>query len=77
MSKRASIIYLCIAPFLLLLSWYTSHRMYTDFLQNQAGNFQYHGKERSWTYAIVLTVIYLAVFVVIKNLYRTPKSGRS
>jgi hypothetical protein len=70
MSKKASIIYLCIAPVLFLLSWYISHRMYTDFLQNGVGNMEYQGKERSIMYATAFTVIYLVVFLVIKDLYR-------
>ena len=70
MSKKARIIYLCIAPLLFALSWYISHRMYTDFLQNGMGNMRYEGKERSWMYASVLTGLYLAVFLVIQDLYK-------
>jgi hypothetical protein len=70
MSKRFSTIYLAIAPVLLILSWYISHRMYTDFLENGVGNMKYKGGERSWLYASVLTGLYLAVYFVIRDLYR-------
>lgn len=74
MSRKASIIYLCITPILFLLSWYISHRMYTDFLKNGVGNMLYQGKERSLIYASSLTVLYLAMFLVIKDLYRKKKA---
>jgi hypothetical protein len=70
MSRKTSIIYLCIAPVLFLLSWYISHRMFTDYLKNGVGNMLYEGKERSWIYASVLTGLYLAVYVVWKDLYK-------
>lgn len=73
MTRKARIIYLCIAPCLFALSWYISHRMYTDFLQNGVGNMRYAGEERSLMYASVLTGLYLAVFFVIRDLY---KDGR-
>ncbi len=73
MSKRASIIYLCIAPVLFALSWYISHRMYTDFLHSGVGVNAYPGKERSWMYATTLTVLYLAFFLVIRDLYKKKK----
>jgi hypothetical protein len=70
MSKKASLVYLCIAPLLFILSWYIAHRMYTDYLQNGVGNMRYEGKDRSFMYASVLTGLYLAVFFVIRDLYR-------
>ena len=73
MSKRASIIYLCIAPVLFLLSWYISHRMYTDYLASGVGVNAYQGKERSLMYASVLTGFYIAFFFVIKDIYRKKK----
>ncbi len=76
MSRKASIIYLCIAPILFLLSWYTSHRMYTDYLENGVGNMKFEGEERSLMYASVLTGLYIAVFFVIRDLYR-KKEDRS
>lgn len=73
MSKKASIIYLALAPVLFLLSWYISHRMYTDFLSNGVGNMRYEGKERSELYASVLTGLYIAAFFVIRDLYKPKK----
>ena len=73
MSKKNAIIYLCLAPVLFALSWYISHRMYTDYLQNGVGNMRYAGKERSMMYASVLTGLYLVVFFVIRDLYRGKK----
>lgn len=73
MSKRASIIFLCLAPVLFALSWYISHRMYTDFLQSGIGVNTYKGKERSLLYATFLTGMYLAIFFVIKDLYKKKK----
>lgn len=75
MTRKASIIYLCIAPALFALSWYISHRMYTDFLQNGIGNMRFEGKERSLMYASVLTGLYLAIFFVIRDLYPAKKNG--
>lgn len=74
MTKKARIIYLCIAPALFLLSWYISHRIYTDFLENGVGNMRYLGGERSAMYASVLTGIYLVAYLVIQDLYPTKKS---
>jgi len=74
MNRKSSIIYFCIAPILFLLSWYISHRMYTDFLQNGIGNMRFQGQERSLMYATVLTGLYLLVFLVIRDLYKKPKS---
>jgi hypothetical protein len=73
MSKKASIIYLALAPVLFMLSWYISHRMYTDFLSNGVGNMRYEGKERSELYAMVLTGLYLAAFFIIRDLYKPKK----
>ncbi|MBX7052964.1 MAG: hypothetical protein K1X54_13070 [Flavobacteriales bacterium] len=73
MTKKASLIYLSIAPVLFALSWYISHRMYTDFLQNGVGNMEYGGKERSFTYAASFTILYLAAYLVIKDLYKKKK----
>jgi len=73
MSRKARILYLSIAPCLFALSWYISHRMFTDFLQNGVGNMRYAGEERSLMYASVLTGLYLAVFFVIRDLYREKK----
>jgi hypothetical protein len=70
MTKKASIIYLSLAPVLFALSWYISHRMYTDFLQNGVGNMEFGGKERSLTYATGFTVLYLAAFLIIRDLYK-------
>jgi TRAP-type C4-dicarboxylate transport system permease small subunit len=75
MSRKATIIYLALAPVLFLLSWYISHRMYTDFLSNGVGNMKYEGKERSEIYAAVLTGLYLAAFFVIRDLYRPGKKS--
>jgi len=47
--------------------------MFTDFLQNGVGNMRYAGEERSLMYASVLTGLYLAVFFVIRDLYREKK----
>lgn len=73
MSKRASIIYLCIAPILFVLSWYISHRMYTDYLASGVGVNAYQGKERSLMYATTLTFFYIAFFFVIRDLYGKKK----
>lgn len=73
MTRKVSIIYLCIAPILFGLSWYISHRMYTDFLQNGVGNMKYQGEERSVMYATVFTALYLAAFFVIRDLYPQKK----
>ncbi len=70
MSRKASILYLCIAPLLFILSWYMSHVMFNEYLKNGVGNMAYHGEERSLTYATVLTSIYVVAFFVIKDLYR-------
>lgn len=70
MTRKASILYLCIAPVLFVLSWYISHRMFTEFLQNGVGNMRFEGKDRSLMYASVLTGLYIAVFFIIKDLYR-------
>ncbi len=70
MTRKASILYLCIAPVLFVLSWYISHRMFTEFLQNGVGNMRFEGKDRSLMYATVLTGLYIAVFFIIKDLYR-------
>lgn len=74
MTKKARIIYLCIAPVLFLLSWYISHRIYTDFLENGVGNMRYAGGERSVMYSSILTGIYLIAYLVILDLYPTKKS---
>lgn len=73
MSKRASIIYLCLAPVLFALSWYISHRMYTDYLASGVGVNAYQGKERSLMYATTLTVFYVAFYFVIQDIYKKKK----
>jgi TRAP-type C4-dicarboxylate transport system permease small subunit len=73
MSKRASIIYLCLAPVLFALSWYISHRMYTDYLASGVGVNAYQGKERSLMYATTLTVFYIAFYFVIQDIYKKKK----
>ncbi|HEY8403178.1 MAG TPA: hypothetical protein VIK71_01080 [Flavobacteriales bacterium] len=73
MSKRASIIYLCLAPVLFALSWYISHRMYTDYLASGVGVNAYQGKERSLMYATTLTVLYIAFYFVIQDIFKKKK----
>jgi hypothetical protein len=69
MSRKSTIIYFCLAPVLFLLSWYISHRMYTDFLQNGVGNMRYEGRERSLMYSTVFILLYIAAWFVIRDLY--------
>ncbi len=69
MTRKASIIYLCIAPFLFLLSWYISHKIFQNFLSSNVDNIAY--VEHSMMYASFLTVIYLVVFFVIRDLYKS------
>jgi TRAP-type C4-dicarboxylate transport system permease small subunit len=71
MSRKASVLYLSLAPALFALSWYISHKVYDRFLLS--GQDHAHYEERSLMYASVLTGIYLVAFFIIRDLYK-PKS---
>jgi hypothetical protein len=75
MSKRTTIICLAIVPVLFLLSWYISHRMYDEFLRFGTGVAKYKGEERSLVYACYFTGLYLAIFLVMRDLYK-PKGKK-
>jgi TRAP-type C4-dicarboxylate transport system permease small subunit len=70
MSKRASIIYLCLAPVLFLLSWFISHKLYVQYMAHNTGDMHQNSDERSITYAAFFTGLYLAVFLVLRDLYK-------
>lgn len=72
MTKKASIIYLALAPVLFGLSWFISHRVFERFMTNGSGLAEAH--DRSLGYAIVFLLLYLAVFFVIRDLYKPKKA---
>jgi hypothetical protein len=67
MGKKFTLIYLAIAPLVFGLSWYISHRLFMNFAAGEDGN---GATDRSLIYAGVFTGIYLAVLLVIRDLYR-------
>jgi hypothetical protein len=69
MSKKASIIYLALAPFFFFLSWYIGHRLGQFFQINGSGPKQI--PDRSLWYATGFVTIYLAAWLVIRDLYKT------
>lgn len=71
MSKKASLIYLSLAPVLFGLSWFISHRVFERFMTNGSGVSEAH--DRSLGYAIAFLVFYLAIYFVIRDLYRPAK----
>ena len=72
MTKKASLIYLALAPVLFGLSWFISHRVFERFMTNGSGVTEAH--DRSLGYAITFLVLYLAVFFVIRDLYKPKKA---
>ncbi len=70
MSKKFNIIYLGLTPFIFGLSWLISHKLYLTFMQSAGVGVQ---PERSLLYASVFTALYVAAFIVIKDLYPSPK----
>ncbi|MEN9348605.1 MAG: hypothetical protein ACOVOO_02630 [Flavobacteriales bacterium] len=73
MTKRFTTIYLALAPVLFGLSWYISHRLYLRFMAFGSGTFEYKGDDRSLIYASMFTGVYLAAYLVIRDLYK-PQS---
>ncbi|MFM7104614.1 MAG: hypothetical protein ACKOW8_03765 [Flavobacteriales bacterium] len=69
MNKRQSRIYLSLAPILFGLSWYISHRMYTDFLKSGQSSNGFHGENHAILYATVFTSVYLLAYFIINDLY--------
>jgi hypothetical protein len=72
MSKKASIIYLALAPVLFGLSWYISHRLFQRFMTNNAT--QHDVEVRSMVYAGIFAGLYLAAWFVIRDLYTPGKN---
>ncbi|MEN9334311.1 MAG: hypothetical protein RLY35_1491 [Bacteroidota bacterium] len=67
MTKRFQFWYLILAPVFFLLSWYIGQRLHEHFIENAQGlGVQ---PNRSLWYAIIFTSVYLAAFLVIKDLY--------
>jgi hypothetical protein len=73
MTKRQSTIYLSLAPILFGLSWYISHRMYTDFLKSGMSSNGFHGENHALIYASVFTTLYLITYFIIRNLYASSE----
>ncbi|MFN8699455.1 MAG: hypothetical protein ACK500_06285 [Flavobacteriales bacterium] len=74
MSKRFTLIYLALTPVIFGLSWYISHRLYLRFMRFTSGNMEHQGDDRSLIYASVFTAIYIAAYLVIKDLYKTENN---
>jgi TRAP-type C4-dicarboxylate transport system permease small subunit len=72
MNRKSSIIYLSLAPFLFLLSWYISHKVFVRYLLS--GQDQANYEERSLLYASCLTGLYLIAFFIIRDLYKPKKA---
>jgi ABC-type branched-subunit amino acid transport system permease subunit len=72
-SKRFSIIYLSIAPVLFLLSWYISYRIQDHFMSGTKGIAQQQAHINPILYASIFTGIYLAAYLVIRDIYRPTK----
>lgn len=73
MTKRFTIIYFALAPFLFGLSWFISHRLYLRFMRFGSGDFEYQGDDRSLIYAGIFTGLYIVAFFVINDLYKPSK----
>lgn len=76
MNNRQSKIYIGLAPVLFGLSWYISHRMYTDFLKSGESGNGFHGEDHAIVYATIFTSVYVVAYFVIKDLYSKGKSMR-
>jgi hypothetical protein len=74
MSRRFTLIYLGLAPAIFALSWYISHRLYLRFLRYGTGDFEYQGDDRSLVYAGIFTGLYLAAYLVIRDLYKPSRN---
>jgi hypothetical protein len=72
-SKRFSIIYLSIAPVLFLLSWYISYRIQDHFMSGTKGITQQQAHINPILYASIFTGIYLAAYLVIRDIYKPTK----
>ncbi|MDZ4752519.1 MAG: hypothetical protein SGI87_12950 [Flavobacteriales bacterium] len=70
MSKKFTIIYLSIAPVLFTVSYLLSTKLFDRFMRYGAGEYEYQGKDYSLAYSAFFTLAYLAVFLVIKDLYK-------
>jgi hypothetical protein len=70
MSKKFSVWYLSLLPVVFFLSWFISHKLYLTFMLSAGVGVQ---PDRSLIYASVFTALYLAVFIVIKDLYPNQK----
>jgi hypothetical protein len=70
MSKKFNIIYLSIAPLLFVLSYFISTTLYDRFMKFGTGEYEYQGKDHSLVYSLFFTIAYLAVFFVIRDLYK-------
>jgi hypothetical protein len=73
MSKKASQIYLALAPVLFFLSWYISKKLYAIFMANGQNTAQV--QDRSMLYAFFFAGLYVAAWFVIQDLYK-PKSNQ-
>lgn len=74
MNQKQSRIYLSLAPLLFGLSWYISHRMYTDYLKSGVSSNDYHGADHGLIYATIFTSLYLIAYFVITDLYKKPNT---
>ena len=66
MSKKFTIWYLSLIPAVFVLSWFISHKLYLTFMLSAGVGVQ---PDRSLIYSSVFTAIYIAIFIVIKDLY--------
>lgn len=70
MPKKFSILYLSLTPAIFGLSWFISHKLHLTYMQSSGVGQQ---PERSLLYASVFTALYVAAFIVIRDLYPSPK----
>jgi intracellular septation protein A len=73
MTKRTSIVYLLLAPVLFSLSWYISHKLFERFMLNASGI--ENAKDRSLVYAGFFTILYIAAWFVIRDLYKNSSQN--
>jgi hypothetical protein len=70
MSKKFNIVYLSLTPLIFGLSWFISHKLHLTYMQSSGVGVQ---PNRSLLYASVFSLLYVAAYVVIKDLYPNSK----
>ncbi|MFZ4785453.1 MAG: hypothetical protein ACOYLH_08240 [Flavobacteriales bacterium] len=69
-TRKFTMIYFGLAPVLFALSWYISYKIQITFMTVGTGHLPANSNNKPLIYASIFSGIYLAAYLVIRDIYR-------